>query len=148
MRFYRSMRSVPEQDAPAQGELSVTVTTALGALPLLDALVTVSRKSVLLHHFITNQDGLAPTVTVSTPPLELSTRPGNEMPYTELNVRVFLQGYYAVYRTGIEVYPNQTSYLQVDLVPLPADEKTSEIEIITDTPPHQLYSETGGSISG
>lgn len=149
MRFYRRTRSIPTEDTPPSfGELSVTVTAAFGALPLLDASVTISRQSVLLNHFVTNQSGLTPSVTVATPPMEFSTEPTTEKPYSEISVRISMPGYYSVYRSGIQVYAGQTSYMQVNLMPLPANEKASNQEIITDTPPHQLHSEMGGVAVG
>lgn len=114
MRFYRSSTVHNySQRMARQGELSVVVTAASGCIALLEASVAVTRDAVLLTHRLTDQCGMT-TLTVSVPEARLST---SDEQFTTLEVQVFMQGYKTVTRR-VQVFPNCTSHLQVDMKPL------------------------------
>ena len=118
MRFYmgRRLESAVEKKE-GQGSLLIAVTTAGGIVPLLDASVSVSRSEMLLYHRMTGPDGMVPRLTVTVSP-ESAQRSayGRRVNPLWLEVRVFLIGFISVSRR-ICVYPDKTTYLQVDMVP-------------------------------
>ena len=78
--------------ATSSAVLRVVVTTALGALPLAGASVTVSTAAdqpgerTLLYSVRTDQNGMTPPMELSTPPLSNSMTPDSGTPnslYTE-----------------------------------------------------------------
>lgn len=79
--------------------LRVAVTTALGAQPLENALVTVSTapdergSRQLLYSVRTDSGGMTPPMTFSTPPRENSLSPDGGVPYALYTVETALDGY-------------------------------------------------------
>ena len=69
------------ENAPDTSVLRVAVTTALGAQPLENALVTVSTAPdengtrTLLYAVRTDRDGMTPPMTLAAPPRSVRSRP-------------------------------------------------------------------------
>mgnify|MGYP000544981362 CR=1 FL=1 len=69
------------ENAPDTSVLRVAVTTALGAQPLENALVTVSTAPdengtrTLLYAVRTDRDGMTPPMTLAAPPRSTQSRP-------------------------------------------------------------------------
>ena len=76
-------------------ELRVLVTTALGALPLENAIVSVSTvpdesgMRTLLHSVTTDSGGMTPVMVLDTPPRSNSLNPDSGPPLTALYIAMF-----------------------------------------------------------
>lgn len=83
----------------------------------------------------TDQNGVTPTISLTTPPLELSLQPQALQPYSEYTVYVTAEGFEPVNVSGNEVLANETAILNVRLFPL-SRLNTAQSLVIGD---HTLY---------
>ena len=80
-------------------ELRVLVTTALGALPLENAIVSVSTAPddtgmrTLLYSVTTDTGGMTPSVILTTPPRSNSLSAGSGPPFAVYTVEISAEGY-------------------------------------------------------
>ena len=123
--------------------LRVAVTTALGAQPLENALVTVSTapdesgSRQLLYSVRTDSGGMTPPMTFSTPPRENSLSPDGGVPYALYT----LDGYVPLTALHIALFSGVPALLPVALTPLPEYESTAPAELTSDGQTQVLSSE-------
>ena len=126
--------------------LRVAVTTALGAQPLENALVTVSTapdesgSRQLLYSVRTDSGGMTP-MTFSTPPRENSLSPDGGVPYALYTVEAALDGYVPLTALHIALFSGVPALLPVALTPLPEYESTAPAELTSDGQTQVLSSE-------
>lgn len=108
--------------ADGTGYLVVRVSTALGAIPLKGATVTVrgntKESSGVLYSLLSDRDGLTQKVALPAPARDSSQTPSDAVPYSSWNVDVFLEGYSPTLFTGVPVYSSTVSVQPAVLVPL------------------------------
>ena len=118
--------------------LRVAVTTALGAQPLENALVTVSTvpdedgSRQLLYSVRTDSGGMTPPMTLSAPPRENSLSPDGGVPYALYTVEAALDGYVPLTALHIALFSGVPTLLPVALTPLPEYESTAPAELTSD----------------
>lgn len=103
------------------GYLVVSVSTAKDALPLENALVTVSSvgdPNELLFTTSTNGSGQTPPLPLPAPPMENSLEPGSAYPYARYAVSVDMDGYQPVTTSELTVFAGTVATLPVQLIPL------------------------------
>ena len=106
------------------GRLLVSVTTALGAIPLEDAEVHIYGLTAedgtreTLYTLRTDSSGRTPKILLPTVAESLSEVPGNPYPYIAYTASVRKDGYYNVERTNIPIFEGITSIQPIDLIPL------------------------------
>ncbi len=109
------------------GYLIVSVFTARGAIPIDDALVTITYASpgaVSPHAVLsTNNSGRTPKIELPTPPRDLSLAPNGTgatapLPYALYNIEVVKEGFYAVKYVGVKIFSGITAIQNTDLVPV------------------------------
>ena len=112
--------NIPDKNT---GYLIVRVTTAGGAIPLEDALVSIrgenAADSGVLYTLKTDRDGRTPKVELKTPKKSLSETQGNERPYALYNIDVMKKGYIPVYYHSVPVFPDVLSVQPAQMAPLP-----------------------------
>lgn len=124
--------------SPDTAVLRVAVTTALGAQPLENALVTVSTapdesgSRQLLYAVRTDSGGMTPPMTFSTPPRENSLSPDGGVPYALYTVEAALDGYVPLTALHIALFSGVPALLPVALTPLPEYESTAPAELTSD----------------
>ena len=105
------------------GYLVVRVTTANGAIPLEDALVSIrgeaQQDSGVIYSLKTDRDGKTPKVSLPTPKRSLSDTQGGERPYALYNVDVMKKGYIPAYYHSVPVFPDVLSIQPAMMAPLP-----------------------------
>lgn len=127
--------------------LRVAVTTALGAQPLENALVTVSTvpdedgSRQLLYSVRTDSGGMTPPMTLSAPPRENSLSPYGGVPYALYTVETALDGYVPLTALHIALFSGVPALLPVALTPLPEYESTAPAELTSDGQTQVLSSE-------
>lgn len=127
--------------------LRVAVTTALGAQPLENALVTVSTvpdedgSRQLLYSVRTDSGGMTPPMTLSAPPRENSLSPDGGVPYALYTVETALDGYVPLTALHIALFSGVPALLPVALTPLPEYESTAPAELTSDGQTQVLTSE-------
>lgn len=115
------------------GYMIVRVTTARGAIPLEDAVVTVhnyvpefkSGRGDFIAVKTTNASGLTERFTLPAPPRSLSMSPGNGRSYETYNVSVAKDGYYQQYYINAPIFEGITAIQNADMIPL-ADNGVSD----------------------
>ena len=90
------------------GYLTVRVTTALGAIPLENAAVTVrgseSANENVLYSLSTNSDGQTERISLPTPPKINSETPNAQKPYATYSVDVFADGYAPLHISNVPIF--------------------------------------------
>ena len=113
-----------ENNTPAKGTgyLLVQVTTANTAIPLADALVSISRddgQNELLYTLRTGTDGRTPRVPLSAPARGDSLAPSDIPPYATYNIVAQSSGYGTANYNHVPIFDGITAFQQADLIPLP-----------------------------
>ena len=107
----------------SKGALTVSVSTASGALPVPDALVTIrfadQPRSGVLAVLYTDQSGITPRIPLPAPPAANSESPGNAVPYATYIIEVDKENFYPRSFSNVPVFANTTSIQPVNLLPLP-----------------------------
>ncbi len=127
------------------GYMIVRVTTARGAIPLENAMVTVSEylgdeKSVrgnVIGTYTTNSSGLTDKLELPAPPRALSMSPGNGKSYLTYNIKVAKEGYYQQNYINAPVFEGITSIQNADMIPLPDNGQTDRF-----TPENNIFFES------
>ena len=107
---------------PNNGFLRVRVYTSVAQLPIEDATVTVTqpgdRGTRLLATRITDESGLIPPLTVSTPPVSESQAAGTPKPYTTVDIIVDHPDYERVLIENAQIFPGIISEQNIPLIPI------------------------------
>lgn len=107
-----------------RGFLRIRVLSAGGALPVENAVVTISdyngeaSEGEILYSLRTDNGGLTQTASLPAPPASLSQQPGSVQPYSLYNVTVLKDGYYTVENVGVMVFDQVVAIQPVNLIPL------------------------------
>ena len=120
------------------GKIIARVTLASESVPVKDAIVTASTnvddKQILLGTRRTDENGKTTPIDVETPDIEYSLEPENSVkPYTSVDIRVDHPSAYSVLIRNVQVFSDNTSLVNVSLIPLREgiDEGSQEIIEIT-----------------
>lgn len=107
------------------GFITARVFTSRGQIPISGASVVIesSDNSSILGARITDDNGLTAPVRVETPAKAMSTQPGNELPFTSVNVRVSHPMYYTYYVRDAQVFEGQTSLQVAELIPIEENDR-------------------------
>ena len=136
------MSHIIKAETPSySGDLTVSVTSSLGFIPIKNATITISYSGdpdSVIETLTTDESGLSNTVSLPTPSLSLSTEPSEEMPYSEYNISVTAPGYEPVNISGTELLPDVTAVQPITMTPLES-EPPGETEEDIVIPDHTLY---------
>ena len=104
--------------------LGVRAFSAGASFPVADALVFVRGKrsggeSYTVAVLETDESGKTPVIMLETPPRSASLAPGGGATYSLYDVEVSHRDYYTVVTRDVQVYPETTSILPVNMLPLP-----------------------------
>lgn len=100
------------------GYLLVNARTALGALPVSGARVTVNGAAEPIEVY-TDMSGATERIELLTPDVENSLSPGSVLPpYSSYNVSVEADGFYTVRTKSVPVFPGVTSVQNVNMIPV------------------------------
>ncbi len=118
------------------GNLVVKVSTAGRLIPVEGATIFIAQRNgngndTILARRNTGRSGITESVTVETPEKSLSTQPGNELPFLEVDIRVEHPFYYPLYITGAQIFADTDSVQNVTLIPLavPTENLTENVTI-------------------
>lgn len=122
------------------GYMRVSVTSALGQIPIQDAKIRISYTGDpenTLEELTTNNSGISETVSLPTPPIEYSMNPESEVqPYANFNLVITAPDYEPVSITGSELLADTTSFQNVRMNPLEVPDENEKRVVI---PPHTLW---------
>ncbi len=112
------------QNESSYGRFGVRVFAASSAFPIKGAIVIVrSKRSVppsTVAVLETDESGKTPMITLEAPPKALSLSPDtNGTPYSLYDAEISHIGFYTTVTRDIQIYPDTTSVLPVNMIPLP-----------------------------
>ena len=104
------------------GYLVVRVTTALGAIPLENAAVTVrgdsDENADVIYSLTTNSDGNTERIPLPTPPKSNSASPNEALPYATYSIDVFADGYSPLHLSNVPVFSSIISIQPATMLPV------------------------------
>jgi hypothetical protein len=139
------------------GYMIVRVSTARGAIPLENAIVTVhnydpefeSGRGDIIAVYTTDASGRTERFALPAPSRELSLSPGNGKSYETYNVSVTKEGYYQQYYLNVPIFEGITAIQNADMIPLAdngqTDNFTVDDNIFFETENQNLESGTSNS---
>ncbi len=125
-------RNDPER---SYGKFGVRAFAANSAYPVENALVIVRSKKAdgtpaTIAVLETDESGKTQTITLETPPKSLSLSPGSDIPpYSLYDVEITHPGFYSIITRDVQIYPDTTSILPINMLPLPDTNSGSDIII-------------------
>ena len=142
----------PPESASGAGYLIVRVSTALGAIPLENALVTIrgaeQQNSDVIYSQRTNSSGITQKVSLSAPNIRQSESPGYPRPYSIYSVDVSKEGYLPLKLENVAIFDSITSIQPAVMIPLADKKYTDSFTPKEDTSPSDVQrSSIGGGLS-
>ena len=128
------------------------VTTANGAIPLEDAIVTVRDylpepdllRGSIISVSKTNQSGLTDKISLPAPSRSNSLSPNNGKAYSSYNIQIDKDGYGRVVYVNVPVFEGITAVQSANMIPLPENGESDRENIYGDI----FYESEGPRISG
>lgn len=133
------------QTNSGMADLRVVVTTALGAVPIEGASVTVSTEAdqngarTLLYSVRTNSSGVTPPLALATPPRANSMTPDGGTPFSVYTVEVAHECFNPVTALRVTMFEGVPAVLPVTMVPLAENQPTGETDLTATGEPQALY---------
>ena len=112
-------------------ELRVLVTTALGALPLENAIVSVSTVP-------DDSGGMTPVMVLDTPPRSNSLNPDSGPPFAVYTVEISAEGYTPLTALHIAMFSGVPTMLPVALTPLKENQSFAPTDLTATGAPQTL----------
>ena len=127
--------------APFSGTLKISVTSALGLIPIANAQIVISYTGDPenpIGTYTTDSSGQTGDITLPAPDPALSLSPSEIQPYSEYNISVTAPDYEPVTISGSEILSGELSLQTVRMNPLSVDSGAKDVIII---PAHTLIGE-------
>ncbi len=125
-----------------QGQILVRVQTALGALPVPEATVIVSRTrngtKEVVNFQLTDKSGKTPEITVPAPPKSDSQSPSESLPFADYSITVRNPMYYTAITDNVQVFGDELTILVQELTPLPEFVNETDITRTVNVPRQNL----------
>ena len=119
-------------------ELRVLVTTALGALPLENAIVSVSTVPDESGMRTTDSGGMTPVMVLDTPPRSNSLNPDGGPPFAVYTVEISAEGYTPLTALHIAMFSGVPTMLPVALTPLKENQSFAPTDLTATGAPQTL----------
>lgn len=124
----------------ATGYLQLRVYTSTAQFPLKDVAVAItSYDGTAIAMRLTDRNGLIGPVEIPVPNLDESLHPDPpEKPYTVVNVYVRKHGFEQIEADNLQIFPDTTTYQNLEMIPLSEFPDTWDQTVFYDTPPQNL----------
>lgn len=125
---------------PATGYIQVRAYTGNAQFPLKDVAIAVTATDgTAIAMRLTNRSGLIDPIAIPVPDKAESLTPDPpEIPFTAVNLYAHLRGYEQVESENLQVFPDTTTYQNLELIPLAELPGAWDQTVIFDTPPQNL----------
>lgn len=128
-----------QTQAEEMGELRVRIQSERADQPVENAKVQVfdpDEPEKVLYEAQTDENGIAPVLTLPTPPLTYSMEPGAEQPYATYSIRITKDAYDGQVISGTQILPTVRAEQDVVLLPSLTEQGPNESIVIG---PHTLF---------
>lgn len=136
------MNNYRKEGDTGTGYLIVKVSTALGAIPIEGALVTVrsqeQKQSDVIYSLKSDRNGLTVKIPLSAPSIKESEAPGNTLPYSLYSVDVSKDGYIPLKLSNVAIFDSITSVQPATIIPLPDNKYTDSFDPKADFSPSDV----------
>lgn len=125
---------------PDSGYIQVLATTSNAQIPLEDVAVAITAADgTAIATRLTDRNGLIEPVEIPTPELSAGLTPDTGVrPFTPVNVYARLEGFEQIENENLQVFPNTTTRLVVQMVPLSELPDSWDKTVLYNTPAQNL----------
>lgn len=114
------------------GYLVVNTTAAQKIIPVKNTRITISQNEETDKSFMSDESGKSPVVEINTPDISLSESPGPDaIPFATVNVLAEKEGFYSTAINNVQIFPERTAILYVNMVPIPEFRENTPLNIET-----------------
>ena len=119
------------------GYLILNTTAAQKLIPVDKTTITLSQNGYKNKIFLTDESGKTPSQEINTPDTIFSETPSpEEKPFTVVNVTAEKEGFFTTIINDVQIFPERTTTLYINMVPVP--EYGSNTPLTINTPPQNL----------
>lgn len=124
----------------ATGYIQVRAYTSNAEFPLKNVAITItSTDGTAIAMRLTDQSGQIVPIPIPVPDKSESQTPGSgEPPFTSVNLYARLQGYEQVESENLQVFPDTTTWQNLEMVPLSELPNRWDQNVVFQTPPQNL----------
>lgn len=124
----------------ATGYLNLRAYTSYAQLPLSDVAIAVTASDgTAIAMRLTDRNGLISPIEIPVPDKSESQAPDpGEKPFTNVNLYARKQGYELVEAENIQIFPQTTTFQNLEMIPLSELPGSWDQTVIYDTPPQNL----------
>ncbi len=125
---------------PATGYIQVRAYTSTAQYPLKDVAVTVtSADGTAIAMRLTNRSGQITPIEIPVPDKQESLQPDPpETPFAVVNLYAHLRGYEQIEAENLQVFAENTTFQNLEMIPLAELPGQWSQNVIFDTPPQNL----------
>ncbi len=125
---------------PETGYIDVLVYTGNARIPLKNVAITVTAEDgTAIAMRISDRNGRIEPIAVPVPELSAGLTPDTGVvPYTAVDIYAKLQGFEQQESKNVQVFPDNTTRLNVELIPQPEYTDKFDKILVYDTPPQDL----------
>lgn len=129
------------------GTLQIFTSLAEEALALSNVIVRIFKEEdgviIFEQYYITDIEGQSPVITLETKNRDLSLEENNSLrPYEIYSVELFLEGYLSELIQGVQIFADESSVININMIPDILVNYETEVETIPD---HHLLTNYGGN---
>lgn len=124
----------------ATGYIQVRAYTSNAEFPLKNVAITItSTDGTAIAMRLTDQSGQIVPIPIPVPDKSESQTPGNgEPPFTSVNLYARLQGYEQIESENLQIFPDTTTWQNLEMVPLSELPNWWDQNVVFQTPPQNL----------
>lgn len=122
------------------GYIQLRAYTSYAQIPLKDVAITITDPDgTAIAMRLTDRNGRIRPIEIPVPDKSESTFPGaDELPYAIVNLYAYLDGYEMVESEHLQVFPETTTFQDLEMIPLSDYPSLDDPFILYQTPPQNL----------
>ena len=114
------------------GYLTVSTTAAQKIIPVGNTKITISPNGEADKSFMSDDSGKTPITQIDTPDISLSEAPGPDaIPFAVVNITAEKEGFFTTNINDVQIFPEITTTLYVNMVPIPEFRENTPLNIET-----------------
>ncbi len=125
---------------PATGYIQVRAYTSTAQYPLKDVAITVTASDgTAIAMRLTNRSGQIVPIEIPVPEKQESLQPDpSETPFAVVNLYAHLRGYEQIEAENLQVFADNTTFQNLEMIPLAELPAQWSQNVVFDTPPQNL----------